>query len=135
MTTLSLTNRKILAKRTHARPTGPGELARARKLRKRGLHLRLIEAWRPHPSHVKTERTRHMTEQELESLRTVVRYLWRDEQKNFEECELNGDDPGGHIFRHLGSLDGYLLREHGADAWASAQSTPNHKDQTHDHIS
>ena len=33
--------------RTHARPIGPGELARARELRKRGLHLRLIEAWRP----------------------------------------------------------------------------------------
>ena len=47
MTTLSLTNRKFQTKRTHARRTGPGELARARELRKRGLHLRLIDAWRP----------------------------------------------------------------------------------------
>ncbi len=29
------------------RALGPGELARARELRKRGVHLRLIEAWRP----------------------------------------------------------------------------------------
>ena len=62
-----------------------------------------------------------MTEQELTSLRTVVRYLWRDEQKNFEECELNdGGPPDDHIFRHVDSLNGYLLREHNADAWAAA---------------
>ncbi len=29
------------------RPLGPGEVARARELRKRGIHLRLIKAWRP----------------------------------------------------------------------------------------
>ena len=35
-------------KRAHCpRPLGPGELARTRELRKRGLHLRLVEAWRP----------------------------------------------------------------------------------------
>ncbi len=40
-----------------------------------------------------------MTEQELASLRTVIRYLWCDEQKNFEECELNdGGPPDDHIF-------------------------------------
>ena len=61
-----------------------------------------------------------MTEQELDSLKTVVRYLWRDEQKHFEECELNSDDPGDHIFPHVEMLDGYLLREHGAGAWPSA---------------
>ena len=66
-----------------------------------------------------------MTEQELTSLRTVVRYLWRDEQRNLEECELNGDDAGDHIFRHVDSLNGYLLREHGADAWAASQPTSN----------
>ncbi len=60
-----------------------------------------------------------MTEQELTSLRTVVRYLWRDEQRNLEACELNGVDTGGHIFRHVETLDGYLLREHGAGAWPS----------------
>ena len=30
-----------------------------------------------------------MTEQELDSLKTVINFLWRDEQKHFEECELN----------------------------------------------
>ena len=34
-------------RRRSSRPIGPGQLARARELRKRGLHLRLIEAWRP----------------------------------------------------------------------------------------
>ena len=102
---------------THARPPGPGELARARELRKRGLHLRLIEAWRPYPSHVKTERSRHMNKQELTSLRQVIRYLWRDEQKNFEECELNdGKAPDDHIFRDVETLDRYLTREQTADA-------------------
>ena len=93
------------------RPTGPGELARARELRKRGLHLRLIEAWRPYPPHIKTEKIRHMTEHELKSLRTVVNFLWRDEQKHFKEMEAAGDDPGDHIFRHLQTLDHYLNRE------------------------
>ncbi len=58
-----------------------------------------------------------MTEQELRSLRTVINYLWRDEQKNFEECELNdGEAPDDHIFRHLETLDGYMARELTADA-------------------
>ncbi len=61
-----------------------------------------------------------MTDQELDSLRTVIRYLWRDEQKNFEECELNdGEAPDDHIFRHVETLNDHLLREHGADAWSS----------------
>ena len=106
------TGLKFHTKRTHARPTGRGELARARELRKRGLHLRLIEAWRPNPSHVKTDRTKHMTEQELKSLHRVIQYLWRDEQKNFEECGLNdGKAPDDHIFRDVKTLDRYLARE------------------------
>ena len=56
-----------------------------------------------------------MTDQELDSLRTVIRYLWRDEQKNFEECELNGDDPSDHIFRHIETLDHYLTHEQASD--------------------
>ncbi len=53
-----------------------------------------------------------MTEKELKSLRTVVEYLWNDEQKNFEECEHNdGTAPGDHIFRHLETLDACLARE------------------------
>ncbi len=104
-------NSKIQAKRTHARAIGPGELARARELRKRGLHLRLIEAWRPYPTHLKTERTKRMTEKELKSLRTVLLYLWDDEQKNFHECEFNdGKAPDDHVFRHLLVLDGCLTR-------------------------
>ncbi|MEE9250472.1 MAG: hypothetical protein V3U93_05030 [Alphaproteobacteria bacterium] len=106
------TDPKFQAKRTHARPTGPGELARAREMRKRGLHLRLIEAWRPLPTYPKTKWNRTMTEQELKSLRTVIRYLWRDEQRNFEECELNdGGPPDDHVFPHLETLDHYLNRE------------------------
>ncbi len=29
------------------RPTGPGEVARTRELRRRKIHLTLIETWRP----------------------------------------------------------------------------------------
>ena len=57
-----------------------------------------------------------MTEQELRSLRQVIRYLWRDEQKNFEECELSDDEaPDDHIFPHLETLDRYVTREQAAD--------------------
>ncbi len=54
-------------------------------------------------------RNKDMNEQELESLNTVVRYLWRDEQRHFEECELNdGEAPDDHIFRHLETLGRYV---------------------------
>ena len=56
-----------------------------------------------------------MTDQELDSLRTVIRYLWRDEQKHFEDMNAAGDDPGDHIFRHLETMDRYLTREQVAD--------------------
>ncbi len=57
-----------------------------------------------------------MTEQELASLRTVIRYLWRDEQKNFEGREVNdGGAPDDHIFRHLETLRRYLTHEQAAD--------------------
>ncbi len=57
-----------------------------------------------------------MNEQELESLKTVVRFLWRDEQKHFEECELNdGGAPDDHIFRHLETLRRYLAHERAPD--------------------
>jgi len=35
------------ARRKSRRPPGIGERTRARELRRRGLHLKLIEAWRP----------------------------------------------------------------------------------------
>ncbi len=57
-----------------------------------------------------------MTEQELISLRTVIRYLWRDERKNFEECGVNdGRPPDDHIFSHLETLGRYLTRAQAAD--------------------
>ncbi len=53
-----------------------------------------------------------MTENELKALFAVVAYLWRDEHKNFEECEHNdGTAPDDHIFRHLETLDACLARE------------------------
>ncbi len=49
-----------------------------------------------------TTRNQIMTEKEFKSLRTVVEYLWNDEQKYFHECEFNdGKAPGDHVFRHL----------------------------------
>ena len=57
-----------------------------------------------------------MTEQELASLRTVINYLWRDEQINFEECELNDGGPSDdHVFSHLETLNRYLTRAQAAD--------------------
>ncbi len=56
-----------------------------------------------------------MTEHELDSLQTVVNYLWCDEQKHFEDCEPNGDDPGDHIFTHLETMRRYLEHERAAD--------------------
>ena len=57
-----------------------------------------------------------MTEQELDSLNTVIQYLWCDEQKHFEECELNdGEAPDDHIFRHLETLTCYLTQKQVAD--------------------
>jgi hypothetical protein len=57
-----------------------------------------------------------MTQQELDSLKTVIRFLWREEQKDFEECEVNdGGAPDDHIFRHLETLRRYLTHEQAAD--------------------
>jgi len=57
-----------------------------------------------------------MNEQELESLKTVVRFLWRDEQKHFEERErTDGAPPDDHIFSHLETLRHYLAHERAAD--------------------
>ena len=56
-----------------------------------------------------------MTEQEFDSLNTVVNFLWRDEQKDFDNCELNdGGAPDDHIFRHLETLRRYLTQEQDA---------------------
>ena len=56
-----------------------------------------------------------MNEQELESLQTVIRYLWREEQKDFEKLEVNnGGAPDDHVFRHLETLRRYLEHERAA---------------------
>ncbi len=52
-----------------------------------------------------------MTEQQFDSLRTVVRFFWRDEQRHFEDMKANGDALAGHIFLHLNCLDHYLNHE------------------------
>ncbi len=58
-----------------------------------------------------------MTQQELDSLKTVIRFLWREEQKDFEECEVNdGEAPDDHIFRHLETLDLYVTDEQPDDS-------------------
>ncbi len=57
-----------------------------------------------------------MTPQELNSLRTVINFLWRDEQRHFEDMEAAGDDPGDHIFRHLETLGRYVTDEQAGDS-------------------
>ena len=52
-----------------------------------------------------------MTEQEIDSLNTVVNFLWRDEQKHFEDMKANGEALAGHVFLHLNTLDHYLNHE------------------------
>ena len=64
----------------------------------------------------RNHRNKDMNQQELESLNTVIRFLWRDEQKHFEECELNdGGAPDDHVFRHLETLRRYVANERAAD--------------------
>ncbi len=57
-----------------------------------------------------------MNEQELESLNTVIQYLWREEQKDFEKCEVNdGGAPDDHVSRHLETLHRYVANERATD--------------------
>ncbi len=72
--------------------------------------LRIVDKLEHQITHLETKRTEKMTEQELKSLRHVIRYLWRDEQKNFEDCKLNGDTDD-HIFSYLKTLNDYLEKE------------------------
>ncbi len=58
-----------------------------------------------------------MNEQELESLNTVIRYLWREGQKDFEKSEVNdGGAPDDHIFSHLETLGRYVTDEQANDS-------------------
>ena len=52
-----------------------------------------------------------MTEQELISLRAVINFFWRDEQRHYHDMKSAGEDADDHIFRHLETLDHYLNRE------------------------
>ena len=57
-----------------------------------------------------------MNQQEIESLNAVINLFWRDEQKHFEECELNdGEAPDDHVFRHLETLRRYVEDQRAAD--------------------
>ncbi len=67
-----------------------------------------------------------MTEQELRSLRTVINYLWRDEQRHFEDMKAAGDDTGDHIFRHLETLDRYVTGEQAAVDGLTPSQTGTH---------
>ena len=56
-----------------------------------------------------------MNQQELASLNTIIRHLWREEQKDFEEREVNdGEAPDDHLFRHLETLRRYAEHEQAA---------------------
>ena len=61
-----------------------------------------------------------MTEQELESLRRIVDYCWRAEERHFANAKLvEGQDIDeadcDHIFLHLKRLDHYLNHEPAGD--------------------
>ena len=63
----------------------------------------------------RNQRDKDMTEQELESLNTVIQYLWCDEQKHFGDMESAGDDTSGHVFGHLETLHRYVANARAAD--------------------
>lgn len=45
-----------------------------------------------------------LTEESLASIKTVVDYLWKDEEKDYEECLVSGKNVDNHIFKHLRKL-------------------------------
>lgn len=45
-----------------------------------------------------------LTEESLASIKTVVDYLWEDEEKDYEEYLASGGNVGNHIFKHLKKL-------------------------------
>ena len=45
-----------------------------------------------------------LTEESLASIKTVVDYLWKDEEKDYEECLATNRDVDNHIFKHLRKL-------------------------------
>ncbi len=45
-----------------------------------------------------------LTEESLASIKTVVDYLWNDEEKDYEERLASGGNVDNHIFKHLRKL-------------------------------
>lgn len=45
-----------------------------------------------------------LTEESLASIKTVVDYLWEDEEKDYEEYLASGGNVDNHIFKHLRKL-------------------------------
>lgn len=45
-----------------------------------------------------------LTEESLASIKTVVDYLWEDEEKDYEECLVSGKNVDNHILKHLRKL-------------------------------
>ena len=65
----------------------------------------------------RNHRNKDMNQQELESLNTVIRYLWREEQEDFEKREVNdGGAPDDHVFRRLETLRCYVTDEQADDS-------------------
>lgn len=49
-----------------------------------------------------------LTEENEASIKTVVDYLWKDEERNYEECLATDEKVENHIFEHLRKLKGVL---------------------------
>lgn len=47
---------------------------------------------------------RILTEESLASIKTVVDYIWEDEEKDYEECLVSGKNVDNHILKHLRKL-------------------------------
>ena len=45
-----------------------------------------------------------LTEESLASIKTVVDYIWEDEEKDYEECLVSGKNVDNHILKHLRKL-------------------------------
>lgn len=45
-----------------------------------------------------------LTEESLAAIKTVVDYIWKDEEKDYEECLVSGKNVDNHILKHLRKL-------------------------------
>jgi len=58
-----------------------------------------------------------------QALLDVLNYLGHDEQRHYEECELNGEPTENHIYRSLLVLRDSLQRSHGKDGTKEIENT------------